>query len=94
METDGDQHAEVAHKAMHNNSEMESVWRETGEDREGDQKEIKTSWADEWRWPPKPVSEEGTVKAGRHVRQCATVCVCARVCRCVIQCAWPPALTR
>lgn len=37
LETDGGQHAEVAQKAMHNNSEMESIWRETG-DREGDQK--------------------------------------------------------
>lgn len=27
LETDGSQHAEVAQKAMHNNSEMERIWR-------------------------------------------------------------------
>lgn len=37
LETDGGQHAKIVQKAMHNNSEMESIWRKTEEDQERDQ---------------------------------------------------------
>lgn len=42
MKTDGSQHAEVAKKAMHNDSEMERIWGKTGKTK-GDQSEIKVN---------------------------------------------------
>lgn len=66
---------------------MERERKKTGREiRERNKNKLGERRPNQWRRPPKPVREEATVKAGRYVRQCATVRVRTRVCMCAELC--------
>lgn len=98
LDTDGGQHAEQQQKSMYNNSEMESVWRETGEtEMRGWKKERKTSCTRGRRMKRDGLLNwhRGGDTEGRKICEVVWhsfgVHMCAELCN---SAAWPPALMR